>query len=55
MAPSGAAAMHTMPIKACDTYEGAGGTYARRYHDHEHVNEADHTRQPTDAVPAAVC
>src|SRR5205809_733229 len=30
-----------------------GGTYARHYHDQEHVNEVGHARLPAGVVPAA--
>jgi hypothetical protein len=52
---SGATAMHTMPIKRSDPYEGGGGAYARRYHGQKQVNEVGHTRRPVGVVPAAVC
>src|SRR5207248_1195321 len=50
---SGAAALRRQsPAPSAST---DGGTYTRRYHNREHVNEVGRARLPAGVVPAAVC
>jgi hypothetical protein len=40
-------------VASPQTGSPGGDTYARRYHDHEHVNESDDASLPVGVIPAA--